>query len=291
MLKNIPPLTTQGTRLLGLLQKDLVQRAKPKIKADIEKFTRYSQKYRGLKHPKIIDIFQEHKPLIRLIPYEDLKPVAYNLITQDFGEDKFLGFLIFEHIFSAFTIDDVIKYHEALFDEGYIKSVSAADDYCERFVHKWLDLSQEHKKYIVRWKDGTHVWRRRVSCIGLLNHARYGDRSPPNFAGFYDMCLGICETMIKSSEKYHQNAVGLLLRELFVANKSGTHAFIEKNMESLTIECMRAATDKLSVEEKKKLVGMCLERDIRKNQQRIMQMQQNLLKQREEMAAKAAEMK
>jgi len=63
----------------------------------------------------------------------------------------------------------------------------------------------EAARRIAKWKKSKNLWRARASIVAFANQAHRGDS---NLAGFTDIVIDNCTTLVKRNERFAQKRLG-----------------------------------------------------------------------------------
>jgi len=238
------------------LQKDLQTNSKPATKAAVEKYMRYVQKYRGMKNSEVRTlIFKDLWALkIKNMDAEDQKEIAHQLLAVEFGEDKFVGMLIFEKIKKNIELSD-IKRIEELFKAGRLVGWANTDGICGTIFRHWAVGNKDNIKYISEWKNCECLWLQRASCVTFVTLAKHGDNEP-NYEGFLATLNEICLKTIQNSERFVQLGTGWLLRNIGTANQKQLFDFIHSNIQYFSREGLSYAVEKLKPNDRKRMMNL-----------------------------------
>ncbi len=100
-----------------------------------------------------------------------------------------------------------------------------------------------------KWNQHQNPWLRRISMVGLMYYARQRERHPS-----FSLCLQMIESHWADDHYYVQKAVGWTLREMYNVYPDKTLFLIEKKLECISSVAWVAASEKLPLKYKNKLV-------------------------------------
>lgn len=95
---------------------------------------------------------------------------------------------------------------------------------------------------IAGWRDAPVGAQRAAACLALASLAPRGDAA---FAGFTQLALSVCATIVWSHDAGDQAAVGSLLGKLGVAAPMQVEAFVRRYARLMSRTCARVAVAKL----------------------------------------------
>jgi 3-methyladenine DNA glycosylase AlkD len=251
----ITKLSSSTKSLFTILEKELLKGANIETKTSIEKYMRGVQPYRGLKNAVVGPIFKNlWASKIKALEPDAQKELALHLLTQNYGEDRYCGCLLYEKIHKHMTLQD-IKNVEALIDNGSIKGWANIDTISGKLFKHWAKGNEARCRYIAGWCNSNNLWLQRASCVSFVTLARHGDDSP-NFPGFISLLEKTCAVTIKNQERFAQLGTGWLMREIGVGDKRRTVAFIENNIDHFSREGLRYATEKMDNAAQKRMLSL-----------------------------------
>lgn len=102
-----------------------------------------------------------------------------------------------------------------------------------------------------KWNRDKDPWKRRQSVVSLLYYAR----TKKKYLSF-NQILPLIENVLHDKEYYVQKGVGWSLRELYNVYPAKTFAWMKKNIRSISAIAFSAATEKVTISEKKTLKSL-----------------------------------
>jgi 3-methyladenine DNA glycosylase AlkD len=173
------------------------------------------------------------------------KRIALALIEQRMTEDKLAGILVLQEILGdQLRVTDLPAFAQ-LFAAGHLADWNVVDWFGVRVLATLLDRAPgraDVARELATWRDADTVWQRRAACVAFVKLAPDGDAAIP---GLVELVLSICSTVVWSSERFDQTAVGWLLRELSRAAPERVEAFFRRNARLMSKECARCTIARL----------------------------------------------
>lgn len=105
------------------------------------------------------------------------------------------------------------------------------------------------KPTYIKWNVHQNPWLRRISMVGLFYYSRSRKTQPT-----FKMAISMIQPHLAAPEYYVQKAVGWTLRESYNVYPAETTQFIEKNIAQIHPTAWPAATEKMPLAIKKKLI-------------------------------------
>jgi 3-methyladenine DNA glycosylase AlkD len=236
------------------LQTRLDQQADPATQQWFERYMKGVLPFRGLKLPLVRTIVQAWYPTIAALPPTEIRELALALLDQPHGEDKLAGILILqEKLLPKHQLDYQTAFPQFIqaFTDGAIADWNTCDWFCVRVLHGMaVQQGEDCVRAIASWQAASNLWQRRASCVSCVKLAKQGDRV---FTGFVDLLLEVGETVVQSTERFSQTAVGWLWRELWLAAPDAVVDRIEANITAFSSEGLRYATEKMPRDEQLRL--------------------------------------
>lgn len=100
-----------------------------------------------------------------------------------------------------------------------------------------------------KWNRHTNPWLRRISIVGLIYYARARKEKPP-----FSLVISLVQPHLGAVEYYLQKGVGWTLRETYNIYPKETTKFIVTNLGQIHSDAWYAASEKMPLSLKKKLV-------------------------------------
>lgn len=240
-------------QVISRIQKELETVASVKTKDWWEKYLKHETPFRGVKMADIRAVVNKEFSKQSETP-EWKKALAYDLIREEHSEDKLAGILILsEHIIDDLSLEKDLDALALVFDEGYIRDWNICDWFCVKVMSKLAkNQGTSHWHRICAWKDAENQWRKRASCVSFVNLAQELKPGSEETRMIFDMC----HQVIQSPWRFHQTAVGWLLREISKKKSMETHVveLIKSNHDYFGDEALSYATRAMSASLKKVLL-------------------------------------
>lgn len=114
-------------------------------------------------------------------------------------------------------------------------------------------LLEKDPKYMLpqfeKWNRSKKPWLKRQSLVGLIFYSRFRKKYPP-----VNLILRFVEKHIDDKHYYVQKGVGWTLRECWNAYPNQTYSYLQKNAKRIPPGGWAAATERLSKQDKDKLM-------------------------------------
>lgn len=172
------------------------------------------------------------------------KRIALALIEQPMTEDKLAGILILQELLGDQLRAGDLPAFARLFAAGHLADWNIVDWFCMKVLVTLADRAPgraDTARALAQWRLADTTWQRRAACLAFTKLAPHGDREHP---GLTELVLLVCATVVWSSERFDQTAVGWVLRELSRAEPARVEAFYRRHARLMTKECARYAVAK-----------------------------------------------
>lgn len=113
-------------------------------------------------------------------------------------------------------------------------------------LRKDKEAVSDHLSVRTKWNTHKNPWARRQSLVGLLYYAGSREAHLP-----YRPMIELVDPLIEDNAFYVQRGVGWTLRELYNVYPKESFAYLKKNASRLSAIATSAATEKLSVQDKR----------------------------------------
>lgn len=131
--------------------------------------------------------------------------------------------------------------------DNWAHSDELSSHYAKLMEHNPSVLTPVFKK----WNTSRHPWFKRQSMVGLLFYSRLRKRIPP-----VKLLLEFIDRHIEDEHYYVQKGVGWALRESWNVHPDATFRYLKKNAARIPPAGWTAATEKLSVADKRVLKAL-----------------------------------
>jgi 3-methyladenine DNA glycosylase AlkD len=229
------------------LQRRLARAATDRARAFWARYLRGTAKFRGVPMAKVRELvhrwWSEHG--LGDHPAAVGKRIALALIEQPMTEDKLAGILILQELLGDQLRAGDLRPFARLFHAGHLADWNVVDWFCMKVLVTLVDRvpgRADTVRAIARWCTADTTWQRRAACLAFTRLAPHGDRAHP---GLTELVLRVCATVVWSSERVDQTAVGWVLRELSRGAPARVEAFYLRHARLMSKECARYAVAKL----------------------------------------------
>jgi 3-methyladenine DNA glycosylase AlkD len=242
--------------LVAELRRRLQEAAEPETKVWFETYMKHQECFIGVKTKLLTTIVKELFHQVPVIQKQQLWP---QLLAQPYSEEKLAGIILYDKYLVPFSCDTYQKdliIIEGLVADGHIKWWNTSDWICLRVLGRILGFVGQTNKgaayKAASWCNSDLLWLKRMALVAFVNHAKKGDAL---FFGAQDLVLQTASTLIKSSERFHQTAVGWVLREVYKGNATVAEQFIITHYISFSREGLRYAIEKMPQERRKQFLA------------------------------------
>ena len=130
-----------------------------------------------------------------------------------------------------------------------IDNWALSDSYCSILAKAF---EADHKKLLptyIKWNKHKNPWLRRISMVGTLYYSRMRKLHPS-----FEITISFIKPHLSAPEYYVQKAVGWTLRECYNVYQKQTLQFITTNLSVIDSDAWYAASEKMPLALKQKLV-------------------------------------
>lgn len=131
--------------------------------------------------------------------------------------------------------------------DNWAHSDSLSDFYSELLEHD----RKTYFKYFKKWNISKNPWERRQSMVGLFFYSRMRKKYVP-----FKTAIAFVDRHLRDDHYYVQKGVGWTLREIYNVYPNETYRYLILNAAQIQPAAWTAATEKLSSENKKKLMAL-----------------------------------
>lgn len=182
------------------------------------------------------------------------KRIATVLIEQRSSEQKLAGVLVLEQLADHLRTTDLPVFAR-MFTGGHLTAWPVVHQFADRVLAALLarESSQaDTARAIASWRAADNAFQRSAACVALTSVAARLDTTIPGLAS---MLLGVCATVVWSTERSDQLAVGQLLRQLARAEPERVEVFFVRHARFMSRECARAAVASLPPDRRRELLA------------------------------------
>jgi 3-methyladenine DNA glycosylase AlkD len=135
-------------------------------------------------------------------------------------------------------------------EDGHIRWWNTADWLAVRVLGRMIThFGGPAAKKISSWEKSENLWARRLSLVAFVNHARKGEAS---FRGCESLVRSAAAKLVRSPERFHQTAVGWVMREVGKRDPGELKDFIRSHLQYFSAEGFRYAVEKLPATQRKR---------------------------------------
>ena len=227
--------------------------ATPETKNWFESYTKHRERYIGVKTPAVEKIVVA---LATTLTESTARELSLSLLQRPYTEEKLAGMILYQKRLIKSSANnwkhDLRSIRDAV-EAGYISWWNTCDWLCVRVLGR---IIAEHKepaaRIIAGWIEADNLWLRRMSLVSFVNHAKKGDQL---FAGNRKLILRNAKLLVQSSERFHQTAVGWVIREVYKDDAVTATQFIVEHKKYFSREGLRYATEKMPDKERKRMLS------------------------------------
>jgi 3-methyladenine DNA glycosylase AlkD len=235
------------------LRTQLKRIAKPETKAWFEAYMKHQERYLGVKTPAV------EKTIITLaaqLSNQISQKLCFSLLESPFTEEKLAGMILYQKKLiknSSSSWQQDLKSIKKITEAGYISWWNTCDWLCMRVLGRIIAEQGKHAALLVSsWIDSDNLWLKRMSLVSFVNHAKKGDQL---FKGNQKIILTNAQRLVLSSERFHQTAVGWVIREVYKGDPKTAQQFIVRNQSHFSREGLRYAIEKMPEAERKRILA------------------------------------
>jgi len=234
------------------LRKELKRISDPKTKLWFESYMKHKERYIGVKTPaveRIVILLAEEMSDVTA------RKLSLSLLESPYTEEKLAGMILYQKklIKNRTTVwrKDLGAIKKAV-EAGHVSWWNTCDWLCVRILGRVIaEQGRQAALEIAAWIESDNLWLRRMSLVSFVNHAKKGDRL---FAGNTNMILANAKLLVRSNERFHQTAVGWVIRELYKGNPKVAKRFILQQHKYFSREGLRYAIEKMPEAERKRIL-------------------------------------
>jgi 3-methyladenine DNA glycosylase AlkD len=183
------------------------------------------------------------------------KRIALALIEQPMTEDKLAGILVLQELLGDQLRAGDLPAFARLFAAGHLADFHLADWFSMKVLVTLVERAPgraDTARALAEWRLADTTWQRGAACLAFKKLALHGDREHP---GLTELVLRVCATVVWSSERFDQTAVGWVLRELSRAEPARVEAFYRRHAQLMSKECARHAVAKFPAAQRAELLA------------------------------------
>lgn len=173
------------------------------------------------------------------------KRIALALLEQKQREHKLAGILVLEELLADHLRASDLPAFSRLFEKRRLADGDVVDCFAIKVLGTLLRRVRgrdEAARALAQWRTAETAWQRRAACLAFTALAPQGESALP---GFTQLVFTVCSTVVWSTERVDQTAVGWLLRELARAEPTRVEAFVRRHARFMSRECVRLSIEKL----------------------------------------------
>lgn len=197
--------------------------------------------FRGVKMPSIrktLHQWYESEELTVRLSGPQQTELALALMKCEYAEEKLAGILLFHEILIPARLlpwKDTLPHFVALYQNAYIFDWNVCDWFCVKVLSALIDREgQACAEAIASWHDVENLWQARSSLVAFINHT--GERI------YFPLLLRSASTLIQREERFAKTAVGWVLRDVSLYDRSLVKEFIRTFAGSFSRESLRNIT-------------------------------------------------
>lgn len=198
-------------------------------------------RYLNLKIPDIRELFANDK--MQQWSFAEIENLWF---SSDIFEAKTLAVIWLEKQ----STDSLLKYRQQIFKWALqIDNWALSDGYCGVMARAFEAAPQKLLPTYKKWNRHKNLWLRRISIVGLFYYARARTVKPE-----FSLVISMVKPHLLAPEYYLQKGIGWTLREAYNVYPKETTEFIIKNLANIHSDAWYAASEKMPLKLKKKLV-------------------------------------
>jgi len=199
----------------------------------------------GIKSTPLKQLFNQHyNAHLSTLKLETKLHLATQLVSSKYAEQKEFGIQILSKNVKSLTTEHIPTL-EKLFDDIY--DWGTCDNFSSKVIGEMIKKDPDVVPLIVPWKDSDNLWKQRSSCVSFLKTAKQGK--------YKETIFDICDTCVKSSERFVQLGNGWILREVGVHYLDDVVEFIKERYTSFSREGLRYAIEKMDTDLRQSLLN------------------------------------
>jgi 3-methyladenine DNA glycosylase AlkD len=197
--------------------------------------------YLNLKIPHVREFF-DSEDLIN----KELTQIENLWFKSNIFEAKTLALIWLEKKPTEFVLKNIKK---ILTWAGEIDNWALSDGYCATLARAFEADQKALLPTYKKWNKHKNPWLRRISMVGLFYYARARKVHPT-----FELTVALVQPHLAANEYYVQKAIGWTLREAYNVYTRQTTAFIVENLSKIDSRAWYAASEKMPLKLKQKLV-------------------------------------
>jgi 3-methyladenine DNA glycosylase AlkD len=198
-------------------------------------------RYLNLKIPDLRALFTNEK-----MSEWTLTEIENLWFTSNIFEAKTLAIIWLEKQPTEFLLKNIQKIFKWA---PHIDNWALSDGYCGILARVFEADSQKVLPTYKKWNKHKNSWLRRISIVGLLYYARARKVKPT-----FSLVISMVKPHLRAKEYYLQKGVGWTLREAYNVYPKETTQFIVTNLSEIHSDAWYAASEKMPLKLKQKLV-------------------------------------
>ena len=231
------------SKFIKALRKRLLAVATKENREWFESYTKHQERYLGVKTPVVEQLVVE---LAKKHSAPEIAAAWESLLESPYTEEKLAAMIIYQRYLTRDLKRnwraDLVAIKRLTLNQ-HIKWWNTCDWMCVRVLGRIiLTHGMPAAKQIAAWRSSKNLWLKRMSLVSFVNHARKGDML---FRGNRALILGTAKKVVESPERFHQTAVGWVIREVYKGEAQVAERFIRDNISYFSSEGLRYATEKM----------------------------------------------
>jgi 3-methyladenine DNA glycosylase AlkD len=198
-------------------------------------------KYLNLKIPSVRAVFLKKKLIDK-----NLSEIENLWFESNIFEVKSLALIWLEKQTTEFLLENIKKIFSWAVE---IDNWALSDGYCGILARAFESDQKKLLPTYKKWNKHKNPWLRRISMVGLFYYSRARKIQPR-----FNLAISMIKPHMSANEYYLQKAVGWTLRECYNVYAVQTTDFITKNLSQIHSDAWYAASEKMPVVLKNKLV-------------------------------------
>ncbi len=197
--------------------------------------------YLSLTIPNVRNVFLTENLISKSLP--DIENLWFE---SNIHEAKTLAVIWLEKKPTDFVLKNFLKISKWATE---IDNWALSDGYCGILARAFEADQKKLLPTYIKWNKHKNPWLRRISLVGLFYYSRSRKIQPT-----FNLAIKIIQPHLSAEEYYVQKAVGWTLRECYNAYPTQTTNFITKNLSKIHSDAWYAASEKMPLDLKNKLV-------------------------------------
>lgn len=213
--------------------------ADPAVKAGGERYFKGVIPFIGVKAPRVRDVARALYTDHGTLPTDTLVDAALALLRAPHMEEKQLAVLLLERIKRRWP-SSLLARLESVFDEA-VDDWATCDGIAGRVLHPLMARDVTCIARVAAWSRAANPWRQRAAAVAFVKSARHGAHT--------EVVLTICARLVQRPDRFVQLGMGWVLRELSLADRAATLAFLREHLAQVRREALRYAIEKMPARE------------------------------------------